>query len=131
MNSEKELQLAYILLIFLLVVGIFSYTAAPARSPDVPVRLSMKAANGNVLFDHKTHMDEVGYGLSCMDCHHDMESDDPETATSCLECHETDLEDEDMPNRKDAFHQQCANCHIDFGSGPQYRPEDCSGCHGK
>jgi len=128
MTSKKELQLAYILLVALLVVGIFSY-AVPARSPDIPVRLSMKAANGNVLFDHKTHLDENGYGLSCVDCHHDMESDDPEDAVSCLECHEPKMDDEDMPNRKDAFHQQCANCHLDFGSGPLEK--DCSGCHGK
>lgn len=127
MTSKKELQLAYILLVSLLVVGIFSYTAAPARSPDVPVRLMMEAANGNVLFDHNTHMGENSYGLSCMDCHHDMESDDPEEAVACRECHEAGMEDEDMPNRKDAFHQQCASCHLDFGSGPL--KDDCTTCH--
>jgi hypothetical protein len=32
-----------------------------------------------------------------------------------------------MPKRSDAFHQQCAGCHEDFGKGPA--ESNCNGCH--
>nr|MBL0699426.1 cytochrome C [Desulfobacterales bacterium] len=55
MTSKKELLLALILTLVLLVVGVISYAAFPAKAPDQPVRLMFKGVAGKVLFTHKMH----------------------------------------------------------------------------
>ena len=129
MTSEKQLKLIYRLAIVLFVVGVLSYAAFSAPSPDRPVRLMFYTSAGKVLFDHKTHMDITGYGISCGDCHHTLAEDEYDNATSCSECHEAETDDEAVPKRSDAFHQQCIGCHVEFGKGPADTSEDCSSCH--
>lgn len=125
MNSNKELKLAYGLAIILLIVGVLSFAAFPAKSPDNPIRIMFKSAAGKVLFDHKTHRTADGYGISCADCHHTMEVGETEDVEACGDCHEPESDDEDFPKRSDAFHQQCIGCHEDFEAGPI----ECSACH--
>jgi hypothetical protein len=126
MTPKTELKLARNLAIILFVVGLISYVyAASHSSPErPPLRLMFETAAGSVLFDHKTHTDVSGYGLACTDCHHALEGDASDVE-SCGECHEPESEDEDIPKRTDAFHQQCIYCHQDFDAGP----EKCSSCH--
>ncbi len=124
-TSEKQLKLAYKLAIVLFIVGVLSYAAFSAPSPDQPVRMMFETSAGKVLFDHKTHSGIAGYGISCGDCHHTLAEEEYSDATSCSECHEFETDDEDVPKRADAFHQQCIGCHQDFGAGP----EECSSCH--
>ena len=124
MISNKELQIAYGLAIILLVVGVLSYSAFSARVPDQPVRLMFKCVAGKILFDHKTHTVESGYGISCSDCHHNLEEGET-NPQACGECHEPESQDEDVPNRTDAFHAQCIDCHKEGGAGP----EKCALCH--
>jgi hypothetical protein len=128
MTSKKQLQLAYGFAIVLLVVGVLSYayTSLLAKPLDQPVRLMFKVTAGKVLFDHKTHTDESGYGLSCIDCHH-TEEEDVTSPDLCGDCHEPESQDEEIPNRADAFHLQCTGCHQDVDSGPA--KEDCASCH--
>ncbi len=142
MTSKKELQLAYGLIIVLFVVGVLSYAAFSAKTPDQPVRLMFKSVAGKVLFDHKTHTDDSGYGISCQDCHHHPEEDEtdfracgechslpPEGETlamSCADCHEPDeIEGTEMIKKGDAFHSQCIDCHKANEAGP----EECASCH--
>ena len=125
MTSEQQLKLAYRLAIVLFIVGVLSYAAFSAPTPDRPVRLMFKTSAGKVLFDHQTHTDISGYGFSCGDCHHTLTAEEYADAQSCSECHEDETEDAEVPKRSDAFHQQCIGCHQDFGAGP----EDCSSCH--
>jgi hypothetical protein len=127
MFSKKELMLAYGVAVCLLVIGVISYAAFPLKAPQEPLRLMYTVAAGNVLFNHKIHTGEEGYGLSCEDCHHELlegESDEPQ---ACGECHDPDEGDEEMPKRADAFHQQCAGCHEDYEAGPAEK--DCTLCH--
>jgi len=124
MASNKELRMAYGLAVVLFIVGVISYAAFPAKTPERPVRLMFHSIAGNVLFDHKTHTDATGYALSCRDCHHTLEEGETE-ATACAACHEPESEDPSMPKRSDAFHQQCIDCHKQVGGGPQ----DCNSCH--
>jgi hypothetical protein len=112
MTPQKELQLVYGLAIILLVVGVLSYAVCPAKAPDQPVRLMFKCVAGKVFFDHNTHTVESGYGISCCDCHHNLDEG------------ETD-QDEDMLSRSDAFHTQCIDCHKEAEAGP----EKCELCH--
>ncbi|MCD4763408.1 MAG: cytochrome c family protein [Desulfobacterales bacterium] len=124
MKSNKELQIAYGLAIILLVVGVLSYSAFSAKTPDQPVRLMFKCVAGKILFDHKTHTVESGYGFSCSDCHHNLEEGETDPQ-ACGECHEPESQDEDVPGRADAFHTQCIGCHNEAGAGP----EKCELCH--
>ena len=143
MTSKKELKLAYGIAVVLLVVGVLSYTAFPAKAPDKPLRLVFTSAAGSVLFDHNTHASD--YDLSCATCHH--HPPEPEEGASmqacgtchvkpakdgalpkaCLACHEADEVSMDgVPAKADSFHTQCIGCHKENGSGPV----ECAACHG-
>ncbi len=125
MTSKKELQIAYTLAIVFLVIGVLCYSAfSSTETPDPPVRIMFKCVAGKVLFTHATHTDESKYGVSCSDCHHNLDEDDedpqPET---CGSCHEQISDDEETPKRSDAFHSQCIGCHESGG------PTECNACH--
>jgi len=122
MNSRKDKILAYFIAAILLLAGVVSYAAFPHRAPDEPVRIMLENTAGNVLFSHKTHASEDGYGLLCDDCHHMWEEGEgmPE---ACGECHEVDSED--PVKRSEAFHLQCVGCHEDYDAGAI----SCSECH--
>lgn len=122
MNNNKEKTISYCLIISLFIIGIICYGAFPVETPDSPVRIMLKATAGKVLFDHKGHAHEDGYGIECSDCHH-MWEDDGEKPLNCSECHIED--DEDVIKRSEAFHQQCIGCHEDDGTAPT----DCTACH--
>ena len=127
MFSKLELKLAYGLAVWFLFVGVVCYAAFPAKTPNEPVRLMFDVTAGKVLFDHKTHLADTGYGISCGDCHHTLDEDEYADAQSCSECHDPDEGDEEIPKRADAFHQQCTGCHEGYGAGPLEK--DCSACH--
>ena len=125
MVSKNERQLAYGIAIILFIVGVISYAAFSAKPPDQPLRLMFKSIAGKVLFDHKTHTAASGYGLSCRDCHHNLEEGETQAPGCSLECHEPVSEDPDIPKRSDAFHLQCIRCHQEIEAGPQ----ECASCH--
>ena len=132
MTSKRELQIAYGMAIILFIVGFISFAAFSAKSPEQPLRLMFKCAAGKVFFDHQTHLSDMGYGMSCRDCHHNLEEGaevTPDDIQKCGECHEAESDDEDVPKRMDAFHNQCLGCHHDFETGPGSGPEECSLCH--
>ena len=127
MFSKIELKLAYGLAICFLFVGVLCYAAVPTGAPDEPVRLMFNVTAGKVLFDHKIHHADTGYGISCGDCHHTLGEDEYADAQSCSECHDPDEGDEETPKRADAFHRQCTGCHEEYGAGPLEK--ECSACH--
>ena len=128
MAPKKELKLAYYIAGILLFVGAISYAAFPVNVPDEPRRIMFESIAGKVFFDHKTHSIEAGYGLSCIECHHELEEDETDPQPQlCGDCHEPDSEDEDMLKKMDAFHLQCSGCHEEFNAGPLN--EECNACH--
>ena len=122
MGFKKEQLVAFWIAGIFFVVGMVCYAAFPVRAPEQPLRIMFKSTGGKVLFDHKTHVSEEGYGYECTDCHHAME--EGETPSSCGECHMADGED-DAPKRSDALHTQCIGCHEESGGGPA----KCDECH--
>ncbi len=124
MALKKEQQFAYGMAVVLFVVGVICYAAYPQKVPEQPVRIMFDSIAGKVLFSHKTHQADTGYGLSCGDCHHTLEAGSTD-AQSCLECHERESEDTAMPKRSDAFHKQCIGCHQEIDAGPR----ECNSCH--
>lgn len=143
MSSKKERDIAIGLAVVLLIVGVMCYGAFPAKKPDQPIRVFYRTLGGKVLFDHKAHADESGYGVACSDCHHHPEGDEAanracgtchpkasgqELSQTCLECHDKDeVESTEMMKRADSFHKQCAGCHEQNDSGP--KGQECSLCH--
>ena len=128
MAPKKELKLAYYIAGILLFVGAISYAAFPVSVPDEPRRIMFESIAGKVVFNHKTHNTETGYGLSCIECHHELEEGETDPQPQlCGDCHESDSGDEDMPKKSDAFHSQCTDCHEEFNSGPLN--EECNSCH--
>ena len=125
MFSKKELKLAYGVAVCLLLIGAICYASFPLKAPEEPLRLMYTVAAGNVLFNHKVHSFEEGYGLSCEDCHHELLDGESDVPLQCGECHDPTEGDEEVPKRADAFHFQCINCHKDFEAGPV----ECTGCH--
>ena len=122
MALKTEKTIAYCLAGVLLIVGVVCYAAFPVKRPEDPIRIMLRSTAGNVLFDHKEHASEDGYGLACDDCHH-MWEDDGQKPESCGECHEPD--GEDPIKRSEAFHMQCIDCH----DGDDAAPTECAGCH--
>ena len=138
MTSKKHRMIIYGVAVHLLLIAIVCYAAFPVESPEEPIRLMYQTKAGKVLFDHQTHTDASGYGLDCFDCHHHIPDEEegliacgvchlpkPEEGVipeGCLECHdEADVEDAEYPNRSKAIHDQCTNCHNEFGKGPLYQ----------
>lgn len=116
MTSKSEQLFAFGLAAILLVVGVVCYAAFPQKAPEEPVRLMFKTTAGKVLFDHRTHAADSGYGIACDDCHH--EGDEP---VACSECHEADSD----VTISDAIHGNCKGCHEENGAGPV----ECAACH--
>jgi len=146
MTSKKHRLIVYGVAAQLLLIAIICYAAFPVKAPEQPIRLMYQTNAGKVLFDHKTHTSADGYALDCYDCHHHPPGDqealiacsechlqDPkkgEIPPKCLDCHDaSEIEDSEYPNLSDAFHQQCIQCHEQFGAGPQGGSENCSKCH--
>ena len=138
MTSKKQLLFAYGLAIHLLLVGIICYAAFPTQAPDEPIRIMYQTNAGKVLFEHHTHTDAFGYGAACFDCHHYPSDDEaaliacgqchlsaPEEGVVpeyCLECYDTEeVEDSEHGKRSEAIHDQCTQCHYEFGKGPLYQ----------
>jgi len=128
MDIKTGKIVAYCLVIVLFVVGLVCYTAFSQNKPEDPIRIMLKSTAGNVLFDHKEHVSEDGYGIDCEDCHHEYDEEDEETKPeACGECHLAEMdedEDDEGPKRMDAFHFQCNGCHEETDA-----PLDCAQCH--
>ena len=147
MTSKKHRMIMYGVAVHLFVVAVICYAAFPVEAPEEPIRLMYPTIAGKVIFDHKTHASADGIGLDCVDCHHmhpEGEEIDPMACStchpstaarekppeSCLDCHEAeDIESPEIMKRSDALHQQCGQCHEEYGNGPRYVNEDCSKCH--
>ncbi|MBW1720900.1 MAG: cytochrome c3 family protein [Deltaproteobacteria bacterium] len=122
MGVRKEQIVAYWIAGIFFVIGVVCYAAFPEKAPEQPVRIMFKSTGGKVLFSHKVHTSDEGYGIECMDCHHDLE-EEGDLPAACGECHEPDSED--PMKRSDALHTQCIGCHKEEGGGPV----DCNECH--
>lgn len=147
MTSKKHRMIMYGVAIQLVLIAIVSYAAFPIETPQEPIRLMYQTNAGKVLFDHQTHASINGYALDCMDCHHShfgeeikpvscglchaVKGEKSEFPESCFECHgdASEIEEPEILKRSDAFHQQCIQCHEQYGAGPKSGSENCSACH--
>ena len=124
MDGKREIKITFAAAAILLLVAVVCYAAYPIISPETPLRIMFKNIAGNVFFDHKEHTSDKGYGISCKDCHHDIDKEG-QKPSRCGDCHKAEESEGMGPLRSDAFHQQCKGCHEEGGQGPV----NCSACH--
>ncbi len=131
MTPKKELKLAYALAIVLLLIGAICYAAFPVKQPDNPIRKMFKTNAGKVLFTHKLHRSESGYGATCFDCHHHHE-EDAETLRACGDCHQAEAPRE-VPKACLECHEPSETHHPKPEEGVQESADDearaCNDCH--
>ncbi len=138
MNSKKELKLAYGLLAACLFVGVLGYAVFPAKAPELPVRMMLKATGDDVLFAHQTHSD--AYGLNCRDCHHTWQEADKKMPEACGECHTPGGKQKPALGKDGTFNHDahsreyglyCSDCHHNYQQGQEQPPQHCTACHQK
>ena len=108
MTAKKELQLMLIIAGVFLIVGAVCYAAFPVQAPETPVRIMFDGGlTGKVLFDHKQHAGESGYGIACLDCHHHP-PEEHENPSACRSCHLTKKDSDELS-------PDCIDCHLKEG----------------
>ncbi|HDR16618.1 MAG TPA: cytochrome C [Desulfobacteraceae bacterium] len=112
----------YIITVVLFLAGIVCYAGFPKNAPEEPARIMLENTGGTVFFDHKRHVSENHFGITCTGCHHTWNEGDGKPL-SCTGCHKPD--GEDLMKRHDALHLQCIGCHENAGKAPV----KCAGCH--
>mgnify|MGYP001557798415 CR=1 FL=1 len=101
-------------LIAVALVAVFVAVAYAVAPPDTIVINSIQKLKPPVPFNHKAH---AARATSCQECHHKNKVGEEQ---KCSACHQG-------VNLKDAYHEQCKECHKKQGKGPT----KCDGCHKK
>lgn len=99
--------------------------AGYAKKPE-PTKVTLKAKQGDVTFDHATHAAKDKLNVPCKTCHHNMDKSPDKMA--CSECHKA--EKGDAPSIKDAGHGACLKCHKEKKATTK-APTACKDCHKK
>jgi hypothetical protein len=121
-NAIIRRYIIYIGATILLLTAIVCYMSFPKAPPEEPFRIILENTGGAVFFDHKRHMSENHYDITCTECHHRWDEGDTKPP-SCTACHEA--QGEDPMKRYDAMHLLCIGCHEDTGTASV----KCAGCH--
>jgi len=100
-------------------VAVVFFTGAVMAAP--PDKMVLKGGTkGAVAYNHKAHAEKV---KGCNTCHHKDAAGKEQT---CGKCHGAKTDGKKL-SAKEAFHQQCKDCHKKEAKGPQ----KCDGCHAK
>ena len=118
-------KLVLLLVSLALLTGVFGALNLFAGDLPETIVLAENAKLGKVTFTHNKHTE--GYKIECKACHHEMK--EGETPKPCKACHGVD---EKALGAKDAFHQQCKDCHKQSNTEKgTSAPDKCGGCHVK
>jgi hypothetical protein len=118
----KVSRIVTVLLLTLAIVMMSS--SAFAQKP--PETATLKAAPGDVTFNHAAHVKVAG---KCDVCHHAAKPEKAPTSKfeKCADCHTKTVAAPMKTDAKTAFHKNCIDCHKAQGKGPQ----KCQECHKK
>lgn len=112
----KVLGLCYVLVVSG-VLASYGQQAAPAKK--APDQLTLKAKNGDVLFDHKKH--SAAAKNNCAECHPKFWPQDAKAPVNFRAPHKA----------LEAKHTSCGFCHHQGGQAFQASaPANCKKCHG-
>jgi hypothetical protein len=101
-------------------------TTREAGPREVQLNVWSGAKRGAVRFTHALHAKYVDKGTAetnCLVCHHTNKASDD--MDSCGSCHKQESSGK-TPNREQAFHNSCRDCHRQLDEGPR----KCVECHG-
>lgn len=130
------------LLLYLLVSGSVALAndMPPTFTYQFPEADPVKIYAGAVTFSHGQHVSD--YQISCVHCHHNIETGDTQVDTSCRDCHTeagfprfeaaADLsEEEKIEHYLVALHTLCIECHIEtkLKERQSQPPISCTRCH--
>jgi len=129
MGKTRSNQIALLLLLTCLIVGVVAFYYQDAKAPpEEPIRVVYESKGGLVVFDHAAHIARMEN--DCTACHHyDGDEEDKE---NCRDCHiDNDIPVMDAYHekgedfREDDTYQSCMSCHQERGKDPK----NCRGCH--
>ena len=125
--EDREMKSAFkvagnmILALGAVMLVVTAYNSADAK--DAPAKVTIKAKQGDVSFDHAKHAKDLK--IACKTCHHKMDTD--KDKMGCESCHKA--EKGDSPSMKDAAHKKCQGCHKE--KADPKAPTACKDCHKK
>jgi Class III cytochrome C family len=128
---RKYLAIVLAVMFVMVAVGVVS-AAEEKKAQDT---YTLKAPNGAVKFDHKTHAAD----FKCEQCHH---ASKPEKANktaheACTDCHTTPPQAGMKTKLQAAFHNPtgqsgtCIDCHKKEVAAGKTAPTKCTECHVK
>lgn len=127
----------------IIVLGLHGFGFTDSQIPSVlkyelPFN-TYNYASHTVTFGHATHV--MDYNITCVKCHHTLESGAIAVEESCLECHGkkaiSNQRDRNVPKEKwaqpylIALHNMCIDCHRDIKKYNAHvrAPLACWRCH--
>ncbi len=110
-------------ILLLAASGVMAQKKEKAPAQPVPETVTMSGLShwfGPATFSHGAHASLAG---DCTSCHHKSDGE----VGPCGTCHpeQFDPSQPTMPSLNVAYHQRCAGCHAQAGSGPTA----CESCH--
>ena len=125
MKTKKLVPFLITVILFVVFMGAvaLSIEFGPEK---IRIDDTTKATNRyiGVDFDHSEHI--IGYGITCITCHHEQNEDFVSgSAPKCSICHNADAE----IGFKDSMHKSCVICHIDETAMGKTPPMECLDCH--
>ena len=145
MNMKAQWPLILFVIMMVVIVAGHRGIGADDSLPDVfvyefPDVKPIKIYAGPVTFTHQAHRTE--YGVSCIQCHHHLESNDQEVTETCADCHvepgfvrgeeaERLSDEEKAEHYLNALHSVCIGCHKEkkLEDRTSTIPISCTRCH--
>ena len=92
-----------------------------------------KKTKGSLSFSHGDH---IKSGATCTECHHEYKDganiwQEGDAVKKCGECHDGEKKNGNAPSLKNAFHNQCMECHKGVDDEAKAPVKKCNSCHKK
>ncbi len=140
LKTTVQLSFYFIVLFLLTLTAAGDDSMPPVFEFHFPHLDSIRIYSGPVSFTHTAHFSS--YRISCIRCHHSLESGAERVDAHCKTCHKKEgfprFEAAEMLTEKErnqyylvALHNQCIGCHIDTRQSQRQSdvPISCTRCH--
>ena len=136
MFNNRVLLVAVIACTVFLFSAVLPQKSISSSAPDSVVIDSQqykKKTKGSLSFSHGDH---IKSGATCTECHHEYKDGanvwkEGDAVKKCGECHDGEKKNGNAPNLKNAFHNQCMECHKGIGDEAKAPVKKCNSCHKK
>ena len=108
-------------------IFIFSAVALTADAPENIVIDEISSKFAGAPLSHKAHVEK--YKNKCTDCHHTYKGEGE--VKKCSTCHDPKTAKDNVPDLKNAYHDNCKGCHKKAVAEGKKAPTKCLECHPK